>query len=290
MNKEHKNCLLCNSVNLIGFKDYEKHHLAKCVDCGFVFMFRIPSLEDLEKHYKTYTYTNKVISPLTLNSFGVLLNEFEKYRSNDFLLDVGCGKGWFLLEAKKRGWNIRGTEFSKNAVEVCKAKGINAVVGDLKEIDFEGILFDVIVISEVIEHTSNPMEQFQFIYSLLRPGGLLYVTTPNFNCYLRYKYKSNYNIIEYPEHLGYFTKKTLHLALSKSKFSKLKLLSTGVSVSRAEFSSGSQKPSEKVALMDEKLRGIMTQNKFMLLLKSSVNWLLTLTGIGVNLKAYYVKK
>ena len=290
MNNEHKNCLLCNSINLFKLKNYEKHQLIKCSDCGFVFMSRIPSLEDLEKHYKTYSYTNKIISPLTVNSYNLLLDEFENYRSNNNLLDVGCGKGWFLLIGKDRGWNVYGTEFTMDAVEVCREKGINISHGDLNQIDFKGVLFDVIMISEVIEHTSNPMEQFKNIYSLLRPGGLLFVTTPNFNCYLRFKYKANYNIIEYPEHLGYFTKKTLHASLVNSGFEKRKLLTTGISLSRASFSSGSSKPREEVISQDEKLRKLMAYNKGMLYLKSLVNYVLSITGLGLILKAYYVKK
>ena len=290
MNKEHKNCLLCNSINLFILNNYEKHQLVKCSVCGFVFMSRIPSLEDLEKHYKTYNYTNKVISPLTINSYNLLLNKFEKYRSNNYLLDVGCGKGWFLLECKKRAWNVYGTEFSKDAVEVCKEKGINMTQGDLNQIKFEGVLFDVIVISEVIEHTSNPVEQFRILYSLLRPGGLLYVTTPNFNCYLRFKYEANYNIIEYPEHLGYFTKKTLDASLVNSGFKKRKLLATGISLSRASYSSGSVKSREEVISQDEKIRKLLVSNKGMIFIKSLANYILSITGLGLTLKAYYVKK
>ena len=115
------------------------------------------------------------------------------------------------------------------------------------------------------------------------------LTSPNFNCYLRYKYKANYNIIEYPEHLSYYTKSTMHIGLTNVGFRKKKLLTTGVSISRASFSSGGTEPVEVIVSKDEKLRALMVENPFMRLVKKCVNFFLSLTGLGMTLKAYYIK-
>jgi 2-polyprenyl-3-methyl-5-hydroxy-6-metoxy-1,4-benzoquinol methylase len=287
---KHSKCILCNSVEISELKDYERHQLSKCKTCGFVFMSRIPSNDELHDHYKLYSYaTDRTVSPLTIDSYNKLLDGMEKYRKLNTLIDVGCGKGWFLLEARKRGWDVYGTEFSDEAIKICIENGIKMEKGDLNALTFGNVKFDIVFSSEVIEHVNNPVNQFEQMYEILRPGGLLYLTTPNFNCYLRYKYKANYTIIEYPEHLSYYTKSTMHLGLTKAGFRKRKLLTTGVSISRASFSSGGREPFAVIVSKDEKLRALMVENRFMMWIKKCVNVFLSLTGLGITLKAYYIK-
>ena len=286
----HQKCFVCNSPEIEELKGYEKHQMSQCRNCGFVFMSRIPSDAELQAHYGMYAYgTQQYLSPLTIESFNKLLDEFEKYRKTNLLLDVGCGQGWFLETAKKRGWVVYGTEFSEQAVKICIDKGIIMKQGVLNPSDFGDLKFDIIYSSEVLEHINNPVPELTNMNKLLRSKGLLYLTTPNFNCYLRHKFKASYNIIEYPEHLSYYTPKTLHFVLNKTGFKKKKLLTTGISLTRAENSSG--KPAEKrsEASKDEQLRQLMSKNFLMKYIKSAVNTGLTITGLGITLKAYYEK-
>jgi 2-polyprenyl-3-methyl-5-hydroxy-6-metoxy-1,4-benzoquinol methylase len=290
MAKYHDKCILCSSSRLSDLQGYERHEMCKCTSCGFVFMKRIPTLEELGEHYKLYSYTNDSnVSPVTIKSFEALLDDFEPFRKNNLILDVGCGKGYFLNEARKRGWQVYGTEFSEQAVKICREKGITMYQGDLNPSEFGGLKFDVVYNSEVIEHVNNPTLQFAKMNELLRTGGLLYMTTPNFNCYLRHKYKADYNIIEYPEHLGYFTKATLNRGLENAGFKKRKLLTTGISISRAAFSKGSVEKVAEVLSKEENLRATMSSNILMKTVKKLVNTLLTLSGLGITLKAYYIK-
>lgn len=290
MNKYHDKCILCNSDRLSDLQGYERHEMCKCISCGFVFMKRIPTLSELNDHYKLYSYTNdSTVSPVTIKSFEALLDDFEPFRKNNLILDVGCGKGYFLNEARKRGWQVYGTEFSEQAVKICRDKGITMFQGDLNPADFGNMKFDVVYNSEVIEHVNNPTVQFAKMNELLRTGGLLYLTTPNFNCYLRHRYKADYNIIEYPEHLGYFTKSTLNLGLKNAGFKRHKLLTTGISIARAAFSKGTVEQAAEVLSKEEHLRATMSSNTVMKTVKRMVNAALTISGLGITLKAYYIK-
>lgn len=286
----HKNCLICNSNNIIPLTGYEIHQLGKCNDCGFVFMLRIPTTEELDKHYSSYSYKDEqYLSPLTIKSYNDTLDYLEGYRKTNNILDVGCGMGWLMDEAIKRGWNAYGTEYSPTAVEICRKKGIKMTEGVLNPATFGDIKFDVIVSFEVIEHINNPRSELKNINSLLRENGLFYMTTPNFNCYLRYKLKDKYNVITYPEHLSYYTKKTMNKALNDAGFRKKELLTTGISLTRQAMSMGEKTSPVGEKTSDEKLRKIMSSNILMKLLKSIVNRILTITGFGMTLKAYYEK-
>ena len=288
----HKACLVCNSPKIYSLRGYESHDLSKCSDCGFVFMRRIPTISELEDYYSVYAYENEKEMPEpTKISLERLVKGFNSYRQNNRILDVGCGEGWILEIAKKDGWDVYGTEYSTRAIEICEAKGIKMYKGVLRPEEMQINEFDVIVSSETIEHINNPREDFSNICKLLRKGGLLYLTTPNFNSYLRYWLKEKYNVIGYPGHLSYYTKTTLNTLLTNCGFKKVKVLTTGISLTRFQNSIKAVNGAPNNGMSaDEKLRTRIIKSPGLQFVKKVVNKGLTFTGLGMTLKAYYIKK
>lgn len=297
MNKNNK-CLVCESKKLSKLPDYyEKNGLIKCDDCGFVFMEKIPTLQDLSEYYKDYSYAGQIYkSEITVKSYNALLDEFEKYRKTNKILDVGCGRGWFLEEAQKRGWEVFGTEYSEAAISLCKSNGLdNIKAGKLDPKSFSSADFDVITSFEVFEHINNPNEEIQNINQLLRKGGLFYCTTPNFNSLMRYYLKTDYNVIVYPEHLSYYTKKTLNKLAFQNGFKLLKFQTTGISLNRLKDSDKTniQENTEIISRKessDEKLRENIEKKWYLGFAKTMANKLMTITSTGMTLKGYYIKE
>lgn len=293
MKQTHNKCFVCDSPRITQLgKYYQKHQLVKCRSCGFVFNEKIPSLEELSEHYGQYSYASEgYLSPLTIKSYNDLLDELEEYKTAGNLLDVGCGRGWFLEQARKRGWKVYGTEYSDKAIEICESKGIQMLQGGLNASKFDGIEFDVITSFEVIEHINNPNEDLQEVTKLLRKGGLFYCTTPNFNSLMRYYLGPEYNVIDYPEHLSYYTQNTLNFVLKRNGLKKVKFLTTGISVTRIKKS---KKTSEEKYVSktssDEVLREKIAAKWYLKLGKKIVNFLMTKTSTGMTLKGYYIKK
>ncbi len=122
--KNHVNCLICKSDRLVNLESYSSTFLCKCKDCGFVFSKKIPTSDELIKHYSNYG-RNDYLSPITVKRYNELLDYFEKYRKTNKILDVGCGIGYFLEEAKKRNWEVYGTEYTDVAIDICTSKGIS---------------------------------------------------------------------------------------------------------------------------------------------------------------------
>ena len=287
---KHKNCILCNSDSLLKIKGYEQHFLVKCKSCKFVFCERIPSKEELEEHYKGYG-RNDYLSPITIKRYHEILDSFEPYRKNNKLIDVGCGIGYFLEAAKERGWEVYGTEFTEKAIQICSQKGIKMKKGILDPKNYMPEEFDIITSFEVIEHINNPIHELNSFHKLLRKGGLVYVTTPNFNSLLRYRLKSSYNNICYPEHLSYYTPKTLKKVFTSLGFMTIKIESTGISISRLKKSKGLV--SEKAISPnsdDEKIRNQIENKKYLQHLKKIMNSILTITGKGDALKGWFIKE
>lgn len=292
----HTTCLICNSTELQDLEEYDKQYLCKCQSCSFVFSKRIPTSEELTKHYEGYG-RNDYLSPITIRRYHELLDEFEKYRKTNRIIDVGCGIGYFLEVAKERGWEVYGTEYTDKAIEICENKGINMKQGVLDSTNYPVEFFDIITSFEVLEHINNPVEELASFNKILRTGGLVYFTTPNFNSLLRYRLKEYYDVITYPEHLSYYTKKTITNLFKKSGFKPLKVLTTGISITRLKrgkvVKSGSTQPKERLiskTSSDELLRNKIENKRYLQYLKDIVNWMLTLFGVGDSLKGYFIKR
>nr|WP_288120715.1 methyltransferase domain-containing protein [Thiomonas sp.] len=95
------------------------------------------------------------------------------------LLDVGCGNGAFLLRAREMGWNVAGCEPDAKAVSACQAQGLDVIRGDVFSSALDGELFDVVTISHVLEHVTDPQALLKRAKALMNPGGVLWVALPN---------------------------------------------------------------------------------------------------------------
>jgi 2-polyprenyl-3-methyl-5-hydroxy-6-metoxy-1,4-benzoquinol methylase len=287
--KTHEVCLVCGNVNLKPITLFKKDYLVKCADCGFVFCSRIPMQVELNEAYNKYG-RNDYLSPITIIRYNELLDKMEEYRKTNRLIDVGCGIGYFLEIAKQRGWEVFGTEYTDNAVEICRNKGINMQQGVLDSKNYEPRYFDIITSFEVMEHINNPNSEAENFRKILRQGGLLYVTTPNFNGFSRHIVKENWNIVHYPEHLSYYTPKTISYLMKLHGFKAKKILTTGISITRIKTSMklSNQKfisPSSD----DERIRNMFERNSIMRFIKKSINGVLSSIGKGDSMKAFFEK-
>lgn len=293
--QQHTQCLISGSKDLRPLTGYERHYLVKSHPLGFVFSSRIPTDKELAQHYATYN-RDEYYSPITRERYRQLLAEWEPFRKTNKILDIGCGTGFFLDVAKEMGWEVYGTEFTDDAVNICKNKGINMQTGRLNAGWYNPEQFDVITSFEVMEHIYNPIEEVQNIHHILRKGGLFYLTTPNFNAVERYMLKDNYNVITYPEHLCYYTPKTLNYLFTRNGFRKMRVMTTGISFTRIKLSNrkaGDIKPAEAIVSAtstDEIMRVRSESNILLKLAKNIVNGMLNLTRTGNSLKGWYIRE
>lgn len=294
--REINKCITCGSMGLKPLVSFQKAWLVSCQNCSMVFSSRNPTIEELENHYQGYG-RNDYLSPITIKRYHEILDAFEAVRKTNRILDVGCGIGYFLDVAKSRGWDVYGTEYTEDAVKICQSKGITMHAGALNPQNYAAESFDVITSFEVIEHINTPNEEIQRIFSLLRTGGYFYVTTPNFNSLLRYYLGPKYNVIGWPEHLSYYTPKTLTSLMLGHGFKKVWVQTTGISITRFLTSRTPKEiasPVEGTEFIsaqtdDEKLRNRFESNPLLSFAKQSINSMLTFIGKGDALKGLFQK-
>jgi len=96
------------------------------------------------------------------------------------LLDAGCGTGFFSEKACSRGAVVTSMDVGHRLLEHVALKCHSArVVGSVIETGFREESFDLVVCSEVIEHTRDPYLAVKELYRVLKPGGMLALTVPN---------------------------------------------------------------------------------------------------------------
>ena len=121
------------------------------------------------------------------------------------LLDIGCGNGDFLASAREAGWDVVGIDPDPKAVTVAKQRGLDVRVGSIESLTGESSCFDAITLSHVLEHVHGPRLVIQAIHRLLKPGGIIYIDTPNIESKGAKLWGKNWRGLETPRHLVLFS-------------------------------------------------------------------------------------
>jgi SAM-dependent methyltransferase len=141
------------------------------------------------------------------------------------LLDVGAGRGDLGVVLAARGWKVTGAEPSQEACEEGRRRGMRMVQGTLETVDAAelGEDFDAVVFQHSLEHVVDPREDLARARALLRPGGLLLISLPNFGGWQARAFGSTWFHLDLPRHRAHFTEAGLKRLLSDSEFSDVQL-------------------------------------------------------------------
>lgn len=287
-------CRLCPSQEKTLLFRKEGLPIVRCRRCGVVFADHNISAEERRSLYTYYKEdrgeNGQPISPLTQRRYKELLRFFSSYRREKRLLEVGCGRGYFLEEARSEGWEALGTEFSAEASLVARSKGLEVSLGELSHSPFSPGTFDVVVLIEVLEHMEEPLEEMGAAFRLLRPGGLLYLTTPNFNSLTRQLLGKKWRIF-HAEHRFYFTPLMLDTVLKRIGFKRLSLFSKNLSLGEWWHRGvrGESASNDRARSLDESLRQRLAKRAMLRGVQQMANLFLRFSGGGDTLEAYYEK-
>lgn len=137
------------------------------------------------------------------------------------LLDLGCGAGTFLRHAAKLGWNGFGCDFDPQAVSEAQSLGLDVRLGGAGSFSDRAGSFDVVTVNHVIEHVHKPGDLLKDAFDLLRPGGQLYVETPNVASLGLSLYGKHWRGLEPPRHLVLFNWRSLTDELRAAGFGNI---------------------------------------------------------------------
>ncbi|MEO6950190.1 MAG: class I SAM-dependent methyltransferase [Polyangia bacterium] len=204
--------------------------LVRCLECGLQFQ---PDDFDDDTLARWYGYMGNVprvfeISALLERRLQHQLAPLSAFQQTGRLLDIGCGSGALLRVAEKFGWEPYGIDVSASCVAALRPwLGERLHEGPLTTTTpFERRTFDVVVLSEVVEHLTDPAALLMEARSLLRSGGALWVTTPNRDGLSGRLLGEDWRVVG-DEHLNYYTARTLRLLLERTGYSIRSIWTSG---------------------------------------------------------------
>ncbi|MDH5611274.1 MAG: class I SAM-dependent methyltransferase [Gammaproteobacteria bacterium] len=236
-------CTVCGGTNnrqLDFLPSYGKYNLMECNECGLKYIVS-ENFETLDDDSYWDEVNKKIYSmPNVLNEFKKKQNKYLKRMiklspPNKRLLDVGCGNGIFLNNAKLNGFEAAGIEPSRIAVDLCKQQyGFSPTLGYLElDSDLEKN-FGALSAWDVIEHVADPKDFLKICHAHLVKGGVFILETPDESSWIR----GLINIIDsvkkmlkigaasniyYPSHRYYFTHKAMKSVLKNAGFTNIKI-------------------------------------------------------------------
>ncbi|HVT66070.1 MAG TPA: class I SAM-dependent methyltransferase [Mycobacteriales bacterium] len=187
----------------------------RCLACGHASLAETPTDEVLAAAY------GDAADPVSIDEeAGQVetarrsLERIERFAAPGTLVDLGCWTGSFVAAAAGRGWTASGVEPSSWAVERARERGLNVRVGDLQSSGIAAASMRCVVMCDVIEHLLDVSGAIENVASMLEPGGVLYLTTPDAGGRLARMMGSRWWSI-LPMHVQYFTRASMQRLLER---------------------------------------------------------------------------
>jgi 2-polyprenyl-3-methyl-5-hydroxy-6-metoxy-1,4-benzoquinol methylase len=146
------------------------------------------------------------------------------------LLEIGCAMGTTLNDFRERGWQVIGVEPEKWTAEIARSRyGLEVISAPYQEAGLPSESFDAIVMLHVIEHVSDPFGSLRDVAKLLRPDGYLVLETPRYDT-LTFRILRGRERSVIPQHLHYFTRKSLATISQDAGFRVVRVETVGRTV------------------------------------------------------------
>jgi ubiquinone/menaquinone biosynthesis C-methylase UbiE len=198
--KEKRHLDLTNDVcSLETWKSSEgkKYSCAKHPNGYYIF---IPpeAIVDSDEYAKDDPYSvavniNSNFHQRRFNATVALIKDFTK-GDNIKILDLGCGEGHLtdVIKKENNSYDVYGLDYAISAIDyaVDKFKNIDFIVADAYKPPYEDNYFDVVVCNNIWEHVPDPLSLLSKISRVMKPGGLLIISTPS-----RYRFGNTLRIL-----------------------------------------------------------------------------------------------
>ncbi|MBI3948854.1 MAG: class I SAM-dependent methyltransferase [Acidobacteria bacterium] len=195
------------------------YEIVQCQGCGFLYVHPRPNREELEAFYQNpiyfqgndaYGYSAYFDEREEIQRRAMeRLMMIERFVRRGRLLDVGCASGYFLSIAKARGWQVEGVEVSQVVAPSAEQLLDQRIHPTLDAFAAAPESFDVVTLWEYIEHVIDPRDELLRVRRLLKPDGLLALSTPNAGQLRVRRNPGAWREFKPPEHLGFFSVETV---------------------------------------------------------------------------------
>jgi SAM-dependent methyltransferase len=228
-------CPLCGISEHSLLYDFSPYQIVRCLGCSAYYLSprliesAIRRLYEDDKYFQTGEtgYKGYLQQELSLRySFRRFLRQLQKRRlTGGSLLEIGCGYGFLLDEAKGYFQDRVGIDLSAAAVASTRQRADYVYQGDINSIPPEAT-FDCIVLVSVIEHVYMPVDFLKQLSSHLRPAGKVVIATPDVDSVYRRLLGRRWPAFQViPEHVAFYNGKTLSSIMRRAGLADITTLS-----------------------------------------------------------------
>jgi 2-polyprenyl-3-methyl-5-hydroxy-6-metoxy-1,4-benzoquinol methylase len=237
-------CLICNSKPETILQDIfdsrfgiqGSYSITLCPKCGLEQTNPLPSALELkrlyENHYNFDGETNTRYTRLRQFLFSSFLYRlwlaidgdisFHLMKGNGRLLDIGCNEGRGLQLYQQNGFEVEGLELNENAAEIARSQGFKVYTQLLQDF-LPNEPYDVVILSNVLEHSLNPREMLIQVNQILKSGGKVCISCPNSCSWLRTIFGRSWINWHVPFHIVHFSLSSLSQLLQETGFQNIQV-------------------------------------------------------------------
>ena len=293
------NC--CGACGLTSFRSVGHKHsfeLAQCMSCGSISVRGVEVTEakpsDIYEHY--YDCSNFQTPAVTSLSLNRVAERCEAFRQTGCWLDIGYGEGGLLSIAEAHGWSCYGTEIARRSLEHGRRRGWTVTADAECDARFPQAGFDVITMIEFLEHVTDPGRFLSAAARWLRPGGLLYLTTPNALSLNNRLLGLDWSVFAPPDHVIIWTPAGIRTAFTRYGFRLSSLRTEGLNPceikARFTLRQHDGKPGTPINRNDAaaNLNEALSRSPLRRGIKRTINQFLSTLKAGDTIKAWAIRE
>jgi 2-polyprenyl-3-methyl-5-hydroxy-6-metoxy-1,4-benzoquinol methylase len=201
-----------------------------CPTCGLIYRRALPTHQELSKIYADTYFRHDPVDASGQGYADYLKDEnahrktarrrlvrLERVCPPGQLLDVGCASGFFMDEARARGWVVAGIDISRVMTQWGRDKlNLHIDTGRFDQTAYPIATYDCITMWDYIEHSVDPAADFHRAQSLLKPGGILVFSTGDAGSLLARVSGRRWHLLTPRHHNFFFSMQTVQRLLERS--------------------------------------------------------------------------
>jgi 2-polyprenyl-3-methyl-5-hydroxy-6-metoxy-1,4-benzoquinol methylase len=215
-------CPLCNSASQTNCGEKNGFAIVSCDGCGLMYASPMPTVEELERIYANYGVNKKNIvrSQQKVGRWKRRLFLVDLFSTRGRFLDIGCNTGFAAAAASEYGYDAYGIDLGEESIAIAKQMfpQCHFFLATAQDYAAQGGQYDLVTCSEVVEHLTELHTFVGALKQLVRPGGTLYLTTPDVKHWMVPNDRLSWDEISPPHHLIYFGKQQISKLLNDNGF------------------------------------------------------------------------
>jgi hypothetical protein len=226
-------CVVCGGQLESAFRK-DGFDLVSCSTCRLLMRRRLPACQELAAIYAPEYFKDRPEDPV--DGYADYIGDAEHHRqaarrrlglierfapSQGRLLDVGAAAGFFVDEARRRGWAAEGVDVAEHMVEWGRAVfGVQLRVGEISAVEGRGT-YAAVTMWDYIEHSLDPVADLAKANELLAVGGIVALSTGDLDSVAARLSRSRWHLLTPRHHNFFFSARTLGRLLARTGFDVL---------------------------------------------------------------------